>query len=109
MRDYIHVVDVARAHILALKHLAENGGHGIYNLGNGSGFSVFQVIEAARKITGARIATTLQPRRQGDPPVLVADAALAKSELGWEPEFPEIENIIDTAWQWQKRHPHGYH
>ena len=108
VRDYIHVVDVARAHILALKHLEENARHSIYNLGNGSGFSVFEVIEAARKITGAQIPITIQPRRQGDPAVLVADAALAKLELGWEPEFPEIEHIIDSAWQWQKRYPHGY-
>jgi len=108
VRDYIHVIDVARAHILALKHLEGNASHSIYNLGNGSGFSVFEVIEAARKITGAQIPITIQPRRQGDPAVLVADAALAKSELGWEPEFSEIEDIINSAWQWQKRYPHGY-
>ena len=108
IRDYIHAIDVARAHILALKHLEENGGHSIYNLGNGKGFSVFEVIKAARKITGAQIPISLQPRRQGDPAVLVADARLAKNELGWEPEFSDIEHIVDSAWQWQTQHPHGY-
>ena len=108
IRDYIHVTDVARAHVLALEHLGEHAKHGIYNLGNGRGFSVFEVIEAARKITGARIPISIQPRRRGDPAVLVADAQLAKTELGWEPEFSDIEHIMDSAWRWQKRYPHGY-
>jgi UDP-glucose 4-epimerase len=108
IRDYIHVIDVARAHILALKHLGENARHSIYNLGNGKGFSVFEVIKAARKITGAQIPISLRPRRQGDPAVLVADARLAKTELGWEPEFSDIEHIIRSAWQWQTQYPHGY-
>lgn len=108
IRDYIHVIDVARAHILALKRMEGNARHSIYNLGNGSGFSVFEVIKAVRKITGAQIPISLQPRRQGDPAVLVADARLAKTELGWEPEFSDIEHIIDSAWQWEKRYPHGY-
>jgi UDP-glucose 4-epimerase len=108
IRDYIHVIDVARAHILALKHLGENARHSIYNLGNGKGFSVFEVIKAARKITGAQIPISLRPRRQGDPAVLVADARLAKTELGWEPEFSDIEHIIRSAWRWQTQYPHGY-
>jgi UDP-glucose 4-epimerase len=108
VRDYVHVIDVARAHMLALKCLAKNARHDIYNLGNGSGFSVFEVVEAAREVTGTQIPISLQPSRRGDPAVLIADAELAKIELGWKPEFTDIESIIDSAWQWQKRYPHGY-
>lgn len=108
IRDYIHVLDIAKAHILGLKHLERNRGNKAYNLGNNRGYSVIDVIETARKVTGAQIPTTIHPRRAGDPPVLVASSKLAKSELGWQPEYPDVETIIDSAWQWQKRHPYGY-
>ena len=108
IRDYIHVTDVARAHVLALEHLGEHAKHGIYNLGNGKGFSVFQIIEAAKEITRAQIPLSLRRRRDGDPAVLVADAQLAKTDLGWAPEFSDIESIVDSAWRWKTRYPHGY-
>jgi len=108
IRDYIHVMDVAQALILSLKYLEKNAGNKIFNLGNNKGYSVFEVIETARKITGAPIPAVIRPQRQGDPAVLVADSALIKSELRWQPEFPDMESIIDSAWQWQQKHPHGY-
>ncbi|HEX76464.1 MAG TPA: UDP-glucose 4-epimerase GalE [Dehalococcoidia bacterium] len=108
IRDYIHVSDIARAHILALKHLERSQANKAYNLGNGRGYSVFEVIETARKVTGISIPVVNRPRRPGDPPVLVASSELAKSELGWEPEYRELETIIDSAWRWQKEHTHGY-
>ena len=108
VRDYIHVLDIAKAHILALKQLDRGEGNKAYNLGNGEGYSVVQVIEAARKVTGAEIPTVVSPRRPGDPAVLAASSKLAKSELGWQPDYPDLESIIDSAWQWQKRHPYGY-
>ncbi len=108
IRDYIHVKDIARAHLLALGKLDSSAGNRVYNLGNGRGFSVFEVIETARKVTGDRIPVVVHPRRSGDPAVLVADAALAKAELGWQPEYPALESIIESAWRWQRKHPHGY-
>ena len=108
VRDYIHVLDIARAHILALNHLGQNPESQVYNLGNGEGFSVMEVIEAARRITGAAIPIKICPRRAGDPEKLVASCALAKASIGWEPLYPELEDIIDSAWQWQKKHPQGY-
>jgi UDP-glucose 4-epimerase len=108
VRDYIHVLDIAKAHILALKQLERSEGNKAYNLGNGEGYSVIKVVEAARKVTGAEIPIVVSPRRLGDPAVLVASSRLAKSELGWQPNYPDLESIIDSAWQWQKRHPYGY-
>ncbi len=108
VRDYIHVLDIAKAHILALKQLEKSKTNRTYNLGSGEGYSVIQVIETARKVTGAEIPTVVRPRRPGDPAVLVASSGLASSELGWQPEYPDLESIIDGAWQWQRRHPHGY-
>lgn len=108
VRDYIHVLDVAKAHILALKHLENKEGNKAYNLGNGESYSVIEAIETARKVTGAQIPTVAHSRRQGDPTVLVASSELAKSELGWEPTYPELEAIIESAWHWQKQHPYGY-
>ena len=108
IRDYIHVKDIARAHILALKYLEKNINSRVYNLGNNKGYSVLEVIETARKITGAGIPATIYPPRQGDPAILVANSELAKSELGWQPECSDLESIIESAWQWQKKHPHGY-
>ena len=107
IRDYIHVLDIASAHLLALKHL-DNSGNKVYNLGNGQGYSVIDVIDAARKVTGERIPSRPSPRRPGDPVALVAGSALAKLELDWQPRYPDLESIIESAWQWQRKHPHGY-
>lgn len=106
VRDYIHVADLARAHILALQALER--GSCVYNLGNGRGFSVKQVIETARKITGHPIPAEVGPRRPGDPPVLVASSEKIRRELGWEPEFPDLESIIASAWRWHQKFPDGY-
>jgi UDP-glucose 4-epimerase len=108
IRDYIHVADIAGAHILALKHLGGNQANKAYNLGNSKGYSMLEVIETAREITGASITVANHPRRPGDPAVLVASSELAKSELGWEPKKRSLEVIIENAWKWQKEHPHGY-
>lgn len=108
VRDYIHVLDVTRAHILALNHLEEGAGSRTYNLGNGEGYSVIEVIETARKITGAKIPVKVHPRRLGDPAKLVASPQLADLDLGWKPLYPKLESIIESAWQWQKEHPKGY-
>lgn len=106
VRDYIHVEDLGRAHLLALE--ASEEGHRIYNVGNGAGFSVRQVIEAAREVTGADIKAVEAPRRPGDPPVLVASSEKIKDELGWAPEKPNLAAMISDAWQWMRAHPHGY-
>jgi len=106
VRDYIHVSDLADAHVLALEHL--DRGSRTYNLGNGKGFSVLEVIEVARKITGHPIPTVTAPRREGDVARLVADSAKIKRELGWSPRIPELERIVDSAWRWLQRHPRGY-
>ena len=107
VRDYVHVIDIARAHMLALERLeAVNGG--AFNLGNGDGFSVLEVVEAAKKVAGVNIPVKAHSRRSGDPAVLVANSIQAKTELGWEPEFSEIEGIIDSAWNWMRKHPNGY-
>ena len=107
IRDYIHVVDIAQAHVLALGKL-ENLISNVYNLGNGEGYSVLEVVEAAKKVTGVDIPTIVSSRRLGDPAVLVASSARVKSELGWKPEFPKLESIIESAWRWMKEHPNGY-
>jgi len=106
IRDYIHVKDVALAHILALEAL--NAESKIYNLGNGSGFSVKQVIEAARRVTQKEIPCIENERRKGDPPILIADATKVKSELEWEPQIKDLETIIKDAWEWHKANPFGY-
>jgi len=104
VRDYIHVQDLAEAHILALKALEQPGRH-IFNLGSGQGFTVRQVIESARRVTGHPIPVIEEPRRPGDPAVLVASSDKIKSELGWKPNFPELDQIITSAWDWhQKRY-----
>ena len=102
IRDYIHVFDLAAAHILALNKLDELDGNRFYNLGNGTGFSVKEVISCAEKITGVKVPTKITARREGDPARLVAEAGLAKSELGWKPRFAAIEDIIESAWNWEK-------
>lgn len=108
IRDYIHVTDLAQAHILALEKLEEEKGTGIYNLGNGNGYSVKEVIETMRKVTGKRILTTESKRRPGDPARLVASSEKIGKELGWNPRYPDLETIIETAWQWHRNHPSGY-
>jgi UDP-glucose 4-epimerase len=108
VRDYINVLDIARAHIMALVGFGEGLGNRVYNLGNGEGFSVMEVIKTARKVTGAAIPIKVCPRRPGDPAVLVADYRRAKEYIGWEPENSLLENIIRSAWLWQKEHPQGY-
>ena len=108
IRDYIHVSDLSQAHLLALKHLRDGGSSEFINLGNGGGYSVKEVIEAARKVTGEDIKTRIAPRRAGDPSRLVADAKKAREVLGWNPQFPEIEKIIESAWQWHQINPNGY-
>jgi UDP-glucose 4-epimerase len=107
IRDYIHVEDLARAHLLALEALGERDAL-IYNLGNGSGFSVRQVIEVCRRVTGHAIPAVEAPRRPGDPPILIASAEKARRELGWQPRRPALEEIVASAWEWHRRHPHGY-
>lgn len=103
LRDYIHVDDLARAHLLALDWMDNHEGAHCFNLGNGRGFSVLEVIEAARRVTGRDIAYTLAARRPGDPAILVASAERARRLLGWEPEYTRIESIIETAWRWHRR------
>jgi UDP-glucose 4-epimerase len=104
IRDYIHIADLAQAHTLAL----QPGKAGVFNLGNGEGFSVREVIATCERIAGVRIPVVEQPRRPGDPPRLVAAAAKAHLELGWKPRFPSLEDIVQTAWSWHQRHPKGY-
>lgn len=104
IRDYIHIIDLAQAHILALAP----GRQGFYNLGNGDGYSVRQVIQMCEKLTGCPIPTEEKPRRLGDPPRLVACADKAFRELGWKPKFPALEQIVADAWRWHQAHPNGY-
>ncbi|MBW9155658.1 UDP-glucose 4-epimerase GalE [Clostridium tagluense] len=108
VRDYIHVTDLANAHLLALKRLRNGGKSIICNLGNGEGFSVKEVIEVARKVTGQVIKAEIAPRRAGDPAVLIASSDRATSELAWKPKYNSLENIIETAWEWHKNNPNGY-
>ncbi len=107
VRDYIHVEDLGRAHLLALEGAVE-GEHGIYNLGNGEGFSVRQVIETAREVTGEDIKAVEADRRPGDPPVLVASSEKVKKDLDWKPEKPELSSMVSDAWEWMRKHPRGY-
>jgi UDP-glucose 4-epimerase len=107
VRDYIHIVDLAQAHILAMQALDDLGTRH-YNLGNGTGFSVLQVIETARQITGHSIPHIIGPRRPGDPATLVASSERIRRELHWQPRYPSPEAIIGSAWEWHRAHPHGY-
>ncbi|BAS27045.1 UDP-glucose 4-epimerase [Limnochorda pilosa] len=108
IRDYIHVLDLAEAHLLALDHLARGGASRTYNLGNGAGFSVREVCEAARRVIGRPIPTVVGPRRPGDPPVLVASSERIRAELGWVPRRPSVEEMIESAWHWRLAHPDGF-
>jgi len=103
IRDYIHVQDLCDAHLLALKALQAGATTTVYNLGNGQGHSVTEVIDVARRVTGHPIPVRDDPPRAGDPPVLVADATRARSELGWTPRFADLDTIIAHAWQWEQR------
>lgn len=104
IRDYIHIIDLAQAHILALRP----GIRGAFNLGNGEGYSVREVIETCRRVSGRPITALERPRRPGDPPRLVAAAAKAHAELGWRPLYPRLEDIVASAWAWHEKHPQGY-
>jgi UDP-glucose 4-epimerase len=107
VRDYIHVEDLGRAHLLALE-AAQPGEHRVYNLGNGAGFSVREVVEAASGVTGRDIEAVESPRRAGDPPDLVASSDKIRADLGWKPDKPELETMISDAWSWMQDHPNGY-
>jgi len=107
IRDYIHVIDIAHAHILALESLNKDIVAKVYNLGSGEGYSVRSVIDMARKVSGSEIKLDCRPRRKGDPAKLIASYNLVNKELGWKPEYG-LEDILDSAWQWQKRNPNGY-
>jgi UDP-glucose-4-epimerase GalE len=108
LRDYIHVTDLADAHVRALRFIVESGASSVYNLGTGQPHSVKQVIDAVERIAGRRVPWTLGPRRPGDPAILYAAPGKAMTELGWIPRFPDLESIVRTAWRWHERHPHGY-
>jgi UDP-glucose 4-epimerase len=106
VRDYIHVSDLAAAHLLALDRTEKASG--IYNLGNGRGFSNREVIQAARRVTGDEVPVSEEPRRPGDPAVLVASREKAEKELGWKIEYTDLDSIIETAWAWRQEHADGY-
>lgn len=107
VRDFVHVMDIASAHILALEKIEENEGQ-IFNLGSESGFTVKEIIETAKKVTGKNILTKTGPRREGDIAISVASAQKAKEKLGWQPQYSDLKTIIKTDWQWRKKHPQGY-
>lgn len=108
VRDYIHVNDLAQAHILAMEYLAKGGESDVFNLGNGVGFTVKEVIETAREVTKHPIPAKEEQRRAGDPSVLIASSDKAKNVLGWKPQFADLSVIIKTAWEWHVNHPSGY-
>ena len=108
IRDYIHVSDISAAHLAAVKYLQDGGEREFINLGNGQGYSVLEVVEAARKVTGKTIEAKIEERREGDPSRLIADAAKARTVLGWEPKIPDLESIINSAWLWHQANPDGY-
>lgn len=108
VRDYIHVTDLAQAHILAVEYLSKGNESNIFNLGNGVGFTVNEVIETARKVTGHPIPAVMDKRRAGDPAQLIASSEKARTVLGWKPEHDSLEEIIASAWKWHKGHPNGY-
>ena len=108
LRDYVHVSDLADAHVRALEAIVETGRSGAYNLGTGHPQSVREVIDTVARVTGRRVPWTLAPRRPGDPAVLYAAPHKAHAELHWKPRFPDLESIVRTAWDWHRAHPHGY-
>ncbi|BBI35291.1 UDP-glucose 4-epimerase GalE [Cohnella abietis] len=108
IRDYIHVSDLADAHILALERLRQGEESAIYNLGSGNGYSVKQVIDVSRQVTGHPIPAKIEPRRAGDPAVLIASSERARTELGWAPRREKLEDIVTSSWNWHRTHPNGY-
>ena len=108
IRDYIHVTDLAQAHILAVEYLVKGNDSNIFNLGNGIGFTVNEVIETARKVTGHPIPAIITPRRAGDPAQLIASSDKARTVLGWNPQHADLEEIISSAWKWHSTHPNGF-
>jgi UDP-glucose 4-epimerase len=108
IRDYVHVSDLADAHILALGRLRQGGESAIYNLGSGNGYSVKQVIDVSRQVTGHPIPAKIEPRRAGDPAVLIASSERARKELGWSPRRDKLEDIVTSSWNWHREHPNGY-
>ncbi|MCL2368854.1 MAG: UDP-glucose 4-epimerase GalE, partial [Oscillospiraceae bacterium] len=107
-RDYIHVTDLAEAHILALDYLLSGGENAVFNLGNGTGFTVREVIDIARHVTGHPIPAAMAARRPGDPAQLVASSESARTVLGWQPQYADLETIVASAWNWHKNHPNGF-
>ena len=107
-RDYIHIDDLAQAHLLALERLFKGLPGGQYNLGNGNGYTVMEVIEVAEKISKKPIPFQIAARRQGDPAILISSSENAMNELAWKPRFPDLETIIETAWNWHRKNPKGY-
>jgi UDP-glucose-4-epimerase GalE len=108
IRDYVHVSDLADAHLRALERLTSGGASAVYNLGTGQGYTVFEVVSAVERVVGRRVPRTIAPRRPGDPAVLVASAEKARVELGWTPHHSDLESIVRTAWVWHETHPNGY-
>jgi UDP-glucose 4-epimerase len=108
LRDYIHVADLAQAHVCALQAIVETGKSGAYNLGSGHPHSVREVIDMVARVSGRPVPWTLAPRRPGDPAVLYATPHKAQSELHWTPQYADLESIVRTAWNWHRAHPQGY-
>lgn len=108
IRDYIHVADLASAHILAMTHLYEGGASRVYNLGTAQGFSVKEIIDTVKDVTGAAFTVLEGERRAGDPAKLIADSSKARKELGWTPVHSDVQTVVGDAWNWHKAHPHGY-
>jgi UDP-glucose 4-epimerase len=108
VRDYIHIADLGQAHLKALQYLRTGGGSEMINLGNGNGYSVLEVIETARRVSRREIPAVIAARRAGDAVRLIADAGKAAALLGWQPQFPELQTIIETAWAWHSARPDGY-
>jgi UDP-glucose 4-epimerase len=108
VRDYIHVLDLAQAHLLAVRHLRSGGDSRKYNLGNGQGFSVRQVMEITGKVVGKPVPVEEAPRRPGDPAVLIASSEKIRKDWGWRPQYAELETIIQHAWDWRRSHADGY-
>jgi UDP-glucose 4-epimerase len=108
VRDYVHVLDLAQAHLLAVRHLRSGGESRQYNLGNGQGFTVKQVIEAVNRVTGLKVPYEEGPRRPGDPAKLIASSERIRSDWGWQPRYPELDTIVEHAWNWHRTHPEGY-
>lgn len=108
VRDYIHVCDLAQAHLLAVRHLRQNGESRRYNLGNGVGFSIRELLETVYKVSGKVVPAEDAPRRPGDPARLIASSEKIRADWGWQPKYPELEKIVADAWNWHETHPNGY-